>query len=174
MVSAVSVDDRPANKPLPPPDEHMQEMTWFIGNWRIRSRMLQDDGSWREEQQRAEHTFELNGHLIFEHFFGPLDGEPFEAWSLRKYNQNSGKWDQRWVSTHKGGFLNWSGSYAEGQYVGYSVESLDENGNVKVGRAVREVFDTIKPESFAWRLETSADGGQSWKVIWTLDYTREK
>jgi hypothetical protein len=98
---------------LPDPDPHMQDLSWFIGEWNVRSRMLMDADTdeWLEEDLRTVHSYELGGNLIFEHFGGPLGGEPFEAWSLRKFNPNSGNWEQRWVDTSPGGFANWLGRW---------------------------------------------------------------
>jgi hypothetical protein len=159
---------------LPAPDEHMQEMAWFIGNWNIKSRMLMDAAKdeWIDEDLHSIHTYELGGHLIFEHFFGPLGGEPFEAWSLRAYNESTGKWEQRWVDSSPGGFANWVGSYKEGEFMGFAQRFLDDEGNIKDKQAYREVFDNITEDSYAWRYEVTEDGGATWKVTWTLDYVR--
>ncbi|MEZ4669835.1 MAG: DUF1579 family protein [Anaerolineae bacterium] len=159
---------------LPAPDEHMQELSWFIGKWNVKSNMLMDadKDEWLEEDLHTVHSYEMGGHLIFEHFFGPLGGEAFEAWSLRKYNPNSGKWEQRWVDTSPGGFANWTGSYADSQFIGFANRFLDDDGNINGDRAVREVFDNITENGFSWRYEETNDGGANWKVTWTLEYTR--
>lgn len=126
-----------------------------------------------EEDLHTEHTYEMGGHLIFEHFFGPLGGEPFEAWSLRKYDAKTGKWEQRWVDTTPGGFYHWVGAWdAEtNTFTGYAARYLDQDGQIVGEQAIREVFDKITDNSFAWRLENTADGGKTWTVTWTLDYT---
>lgn len=162
------------NTPLPAPDPHLHDLDWFLGAWDIESRLLKDAATetWVSDTQYAEHTAVLGGHVIFEHFFGPMDGEPFEAWSLRKYNPQSGKWEQRWVDTSSPGFLNWTGSYADGKYTGYAARYIDEDGNLTGEQGTREIFDQITPERFHWRLESTRDGGQTWRVIWTLVYTR--
>lgn len=161
---------------LTPPDPHMRELAWFIGEWHVQSRMLTDPANdrWLEETLHTRHTYELGGHLIFEHFFGPLNGEPFEAWSLRKYNPTSGKWEQRWVDTSPGGFANWLGSYdaASHTFTGYAQRFLDDDGQIKGDKAHREIFDHITDDSFSWRFESTEDGGQTWRVGWTLEYRR--
>ncbi|MBL8134076.1 MAG: DUF1579 family protein [Anaerolineae bacterium] len=159
---------------LPPPNEHMQDLSWFIGEWDVTSRMLMDAGTgeWLEEPLHTVHTYEMGGHIIFEHFFGPLGGEPFEAWSLRKYNENSGKWEQRWVDTAPGGFANWIGSYADNQFIGYAMRFINDDGSIKDQTAYREVFDNITEDGFSWRFEQTEDGGATWTVTWTLEYVR--
>lgn len=169
-----SAQDSTTGGELPPPDEHMQELAWFIGEWNVKSHMLMDadKDEWLDEDLHTIHTYEMGGHLIFEHFFGPLGGEPFEAWSLRRYNPTSSKWEQRWVDTAPGGFANWEGSYADNQFIGYASRFLDETGGIKGDKAVREVFDNITENSFSWRYEDTEDGGKNWRVTWTLEYTR--
>lgn len=171
---AVATQESATEGDLPPPDEHMQELAWFIGEWDVKSHLLMDadKDEWLDEDLHTIHTYELGGHLIFEHFFGPLGGEPFEAWSLRRYNPNTSKWEQRWVDTAPGGFAHWTGTYADNQFIGFANRFLDDEGNVKGDNAVREVFDNITENSYSWRYEETKDGGQKWKVTWTLEYTR--
>ncbi|MBK8026988.1 MAG: DUF1579 family protein [Chloroflexi bacterium] len=161
---------------LPEPDPHMQDLSWFIGEWDVHSRMLMnaDTGEWLEEDLRTEHTHELGGNLIFEHFGGPLGGEPFEAWSLRKYNVNSGNWEQRWVDVAPGGFANWLGRWdmETSTFTGYAMRFIDTDFNLTGQDGAREVFDNITEEGFDWRYEQTSDGGQTWNVTWTLEYRR--
>ncbi|HEX2623072.1 MAG TPA: DUF1579 family protein [Phototrophicaceae bacterium] len=165
------------NNPLPDADAHMQDLAWFLGNWTIQSRTLVDRerDEWLEETLCAEHTLELGGHLIFEHFFGPMNGTPFEAWSLRKYNDQTGKWEQRWVDTSPGGFANWIGmwSASDQRFIGYAARFVDDQLQLTGTDGMREIFDQIAEDRFAWRLEQTRDGGSTWKIIWTLVYTRQ-
>lgn len=176
LVMTVHAQDETTNAPLPEPDAAMQELGWFIGEWDVVSRMLMDadNDEWLEEELRTVHTYELGGHLIFEHFFGPLGGAPFEAWSLRTYDVNTGIWQQRWVDTSPGHFAHWQGSFdAEANtFTGYAARFLDDRGNIEGSVAVREIFDNITDESFSWRFERTNDGGETWFVTWTLEYTR--
>jgi hypothetical protein len=151
-VAMLSAQETTTNE-LPPPDEHMKEMEWFIGEWDVVSRMLMADGQWIEENVSSINTYVLNGHVILENFVGPLGGEPFEAWSLRKYNPVKGKWEQRWVDTSAN-------------------RTLNEDGTIKAS-AVREVFYNITEDSFSWKFETTEDGGETWTETWTLEYTRK-
>lgn len=161
---------------LPEPDPHMQDLSWFIGNWDVHSRLLVDPESdtWVDEDLHTEHSYELGGHLIFEHFGGPLGGEPFEAWSLRKYNPNTGNWEQRWVDVSPGGFANWLGRWDEeaNTFTGYAMRFIDDEFNITGDMAAREVFDNITEDGFDWRYEQTSDGGETWTVTWTLEYRR--
>ncbi|MBK9125466.1 MAG: DUF1579 family protein [Chloroflexi bacterium] len=164
------------NRPLPDPDPHMAELDWFIGRWRVRSRLLTESGSWVEEDLTAFHTRELGGNLIFEHFCGPLNGKPFEAWSLRKFDASVGRWRQRWVDSEPGGsILNWVGAWDSEarRFTGYAERFVNADGTIAGDTAMREVFDDIHSDRFAWRYERTTDGGKTWDGSWKLDYVRE-
>ncbi|MCL4248051.1 MAG: DUF1579 family protein [Anaerolineae bacterium] len=165
-----------ASDALPAPDEHMQQLAWFIGEWDVHSRTLMnaETNEWLEEDLHTIHTYELGGNLVFEHFFGPLGGDPFEAWSLRKYNPNNERWEQRWVDTSPGGFADWIGSFdpETNTFTGYARRFLNDDLEIAGERAYREVFDNITENSFNWRFEQTEDGGATWTVTWTLDYVR--
>jgi hypothetical protein len=158
---------------LPIPPDTMQQLDWFIGQWAVFSRSLQEDGSWLEENMRAEHSTILGGHVIFEHFNGPLLGQPFEAWSLRKFNPQADHWEQRWVDTTPSGFADWTGAWdADSQtFTGYANRGRSAEG-VLNEKAAREVFFEIEPARFQWKYERTINGGQTWEIAWTLDYTR--
>ncbi|MBL8162484.1 MAG: DUF1579 family protein [Anaerolineae bacterium] len=161
---------------LPEPDAHMQDLSWFIGEWEVHSRMQvnADTDEWVEEDLRTVHTYELGGNIIFEHFGGPLGGTPFEAWSLRKYNVNTGNWEQRWVDVSPGGFANWLGRWdAEtNTFMGYAMRFIDNDFNLTGETGAREVFDNITEDGFDWRYEQTSDSGETWAVTWTLEYRR--
>lgn len=162
---------------LPAPAAEMNQLDWFIGEWDIKSRMLMnaEADEWLEEDLRSTHTYEMGGHIVFEHFFGPLGGEPFEAWSIRKYNSQNSTWQQRWFDTSSPGVAEWQGTMQEdGTFIGYAKRFLDTDGNIAGDEAVREVFDNITPDQFSWRYEATSDGGQTWQVQWTLEYVRRK
>ena len=151
----------------------MQQLDWFIGHWAVVSRSLQDDDGWLEERLTTEHRWIMGGHVIFEHFGGPVFGQPFEAWSLRKYNTQTNQWEQRWVDTTPGGFADWTGTWdaAHRTFTGHPNRVLNADGTLKT-KAAREVFYDITAEHFLWKYERTEDGGRTWEPVWTLDYTR--
>jgi hypothetical protein len=159
--------------PLPTPPSEMSQMEWFLGKWEVTSSHRNEDGEWIEEVINADHTTVLGGNVIFEHFGGPLFGQGFEAWSLRKYNPTTSKWEQRWVDVTPGGFADWTGAWNQekAQFVGNPNRTLDENGEI-LEEAAREVFFDIDENSFSWKYERTTDRGASWEAVWTLEYKR--
>jgi hypothetical protein len=161
---------------LATPEPQMQDLSWFIGDWDVHSHMLldADKDQWIDEDLHTHHTYELGGNLIFEHFGGPLGGTPFEAWSLRKFNSNTGNWEQRWVDVSPGGFANWMGRWNADTktFTGYAMRYIDDNFKLTGDKGAREIFSNITDSGFDWRYEQTSDGGKTWKVTWTLKYTR--
>lgn len=172
-LTAAAQEDDMGVPDLSAPDEHMQQMNWFVGDWNVVSRYKDDSGNWIEENVTSFNEYIIGGNVIFEHFVGPLFGEPFEAWSLRKYNVSSEKWEQRWVDNTAGGFANWTGTWDETakEFTGYANRSFKDDGTMN-DVAVREIFSDITEDGFAWRYEQTSDAGANWEVTWTLDYTR--
>lgn len=160
---------------LPEAHATMNRFEWFIGNWDIESRVRKsaESDDWLEETLYAEHTYELNHHIIFEHFFGPVGEQPYEAWSIRKYNSQADRWQQKWFDTSAPYVLNWSGTFNEaGEFIGYNERYLNAEFEIVGETATREIFYNIQADSFDWRYETTADGGKTWIITWTLKYTR--
>lgn len=174
-IAAVAQDEMMDNAPLPDPAPEMRDFDWFLGDWTIVSRTLinADTDEWQEETLHSVHTSEMGGHIIFEHFFGPLTGTPFEAWSIRKYNSARERWVQKWFDTSSPGVANWSGTFNDdGEFVGYSEAYLDANNEIVGDTAAREIFSNITEDGFSWRYEQTSDGGATWQITWTLEYTR--
>ena len=174
FVVSAAAQDNP--NPLPEPESEMEEMAWFIGEWDVVSRFLNEE-EWVEERLTTVHTYELNGHIILENFGGPIFGESFQAWSLRTYNTNTGLWEQRWTDTSPGAFADWTGYYdaEKNEFHGFSNRGLAEPNQFEEfnERAARETFFDITEDGFSWKYETTADGGETWTTTWTLDYTRQ-
>lgn len=172
--SAVNTQKDPetVSNDLPPADAGMRQLDWFLGDWQAESRYdLGEDKGWLQETIKAIHKPVLGGHVILEHFIGPVFDGPFEAWSLRKYNPGEDRWEQRWVDTTPGGFADWTGHYSEGQFVGHPNRTLNEDGSVKE-KALRETFYDIERDRFSWKLEKTTDQGKTWALVWSIEYTR--
>ena len=127
----------PPVQELPARHERMADLDWFLGLWSVHSRTRDAENPelWHEETLFAEHTAELNGNLIWEHFFGPVQGQPYEAWSLRKYDASRDRWLQKWADSAPGGMiLNWSGTWDEAArtYIGYGEAHLNPDYTLKV------------------------------------------
>ncbi|MBC7811251.1 MAG: hypothetical protein H7175_08895, partial [Burkholderiales bacterium] len=61
------------------------------------------------------------------------------------------------------------------EFTGISNQSFvpQDEGGPGQDIGIREVFFDIEADRFSWRLERTTDGGDTWNVIWTLEYTRQ-
>jgi len=182
-VAAVSAQSEMTPEPTPeatavaytlPEESH--QLDWFIGTWNVKSRILVDPATdqWAEDNVSSTIKSIIGGFALQESFTGSLAGTPIDAISVRTFNSSIGKWEQRWLDNTSPGFAEYTGEYADGQFIGYSNRgySPEVEGGAAKQRGTREVFFNITPNEFSWRLETTTDGGATWTVVWTLEYTR--
>lgn len=160
----------------PEPPEEASQMDWFLGDWNIASRvkMSDDPEEWLEETATSTVSSVLGRFAIMETYTGTLGGTPIDAVSIRTYNSNLGKWEQRWLDNTSPGFAEYTGEYADGEFVGVSNRSFkpEAEGGRGETTGVREVFYDIEENRFSWRLETTQDNGETWEPVWYLEYTR--
>ena len=168
-----------ANAQAVSPPEEIHQLDWFIGEWQVESRYLIDEeaGEWLEESATSTVSPIIGNFALLETYTGMLGGTPIDAISVRTYNTNLGKWEQRWIdNTGSVGFAEYTGEWNEetGEFIGYNNRAFtaEEDGGRGVQNGVREVFFNIEDDRFSWRWERSTDGGDTWTVLWTLEYTR--
>lgn len=185
LLIAVAVSAQSDTTPEPTPEatavpytlpEEAHQLDWFIGTWKVDSRYLNDPATnqWLEDTVSSTIKPIIGGFALQESFTGSLAGAPIDAISVRTFNSSIGKWEQRWLDNTSPGFAEYTGEFKDGMFTGYSNRGYSpeiEGGDSKQ-RGTREVFFNIMPDHFSWRLETTTDGGKTWTVIWTLEYSR--
>ena len=159
--------------------EESHQMDWFIGEWEVASRYLvsTDPEEWVEDTVTSTIQPVVGGFALMETFKGTLTGLPIDGLSVRTYNSDLGKWEQRWIdNTGSVGFAEYTGEWneEEGEFTGYSNRSFkpEDQGGRGEEAGTREIFFDIEEDRFSWRLEQSSDGGETWTTVWTLEYTR--
>lgn len=169
---------RPADTlPIPAPPAESSQLDWFIGEWDVFSRMRTstEPEQWAEDTVTSTVTPILHHFALLETFVGALGGQALEGISIRTYNTAINRWEQRWLDTTRSAFAEYTGDFKEGQFIGYANTSFKDDSRIELAdKATRELFFDIAPDRFSWRLEGSRDGGQTWNVVWTLEYTRRK
>lgn len=169
--------DEETGLPMPTAEQH--QLDWFVGDWDVASRLLMDadNDEWLEETVTSTVTPMIGGHALLETFSGTYGGDAFEGISVRTYNATLGKWEQRWTDISGGGFAEYTGEWNDetSEFIAYSNRSFvpEADGGPGAEIGVREVFFNIEQDRFSWRLERTADGGDTWRVIWELEYTRQ-
>jgi hypothetical protein len=181
VASAQDATDEPTPEATPEPytlAEEVHQLDFFIGSWDVQSRLLMDADTdeWMEETVTSTVEPIIGGFALLEHFDGTYGGTPIQGVSLRIYNSSIGKWQQRWTDNTSPGFAAYTGQFADGQFIAYADRgySPEVEGGMDEAKqnGLREIFFDIEPDRFSWRLESTSDGGETWTVVWTLEYTR--
>jgi hypothetical protein len=111
---------------------------WHFG-WILAGRMLQDVLYFCPRGQRPDATADLRGGT-----------------TLRLFDPKAGQWLVSWFAALRGEVIHLRGG-AEGERIVLQGADVD-------GAALRWSFNDISETGFRWLGETSADGGQRWRV----------
>lgn len=138
---------------------------FWIGEWK---------GTWKNPDGSESHatnsvTRYLGGKVIKEHFV-ILDGRTkgFIGESYSVFEKRSREWKQTWVD-NGGGYIDLTGDLDGDTRI--FKRSFQNNGKTMMARMR---FYDIKPDSFMWDWESSADEGKTWTLNWRIHYTRMK
>ena len=138
-----------------------RQLDFWVGDW---------DAKWAPSEGDtgigSNHiTRSYEGCVIEEHF----DGHPAQhlmGHSVSMYVAPTKMWRQTWVD-NEGGYIDLSGGpQPNGDFV--LTTPVRPNGKIS-----RMIFTDIKPDSFTWRWQSSADG-KAWADSWVIEYTRKK
>lgn len=93
----------------------------------------------------------------------------FSGMGLRLLDVGKARWSDFWVNAASGelGAQGLPGSFEGG--AGVFQEQAEEDGRPVL---YRSVWDRITPTSCRWQQATSRDGGRSWVLDWSMDWTR--
>jgi hypothetical protein len=149
---------------------------FWIGDWHIQQKILQEDGTWLRFEATTSVSATLDGCAIIEHWEGTVqffwDGmqapEPMKGLSVRAYDPEADRWYIHWMDTRTPRF---DGPYAGGFDEGRG-EFFREWETPQGRRLGRIVFSDITPDSVDWELAISNDEGQSWSALWIMEMVR--
>ena len=135
-----------------------QSFDFWIGEWNL---------TWGEEG-RGTNTVRrtLGSCVIEESFAGNMSGGRYLGKSVSVYDADEHEWKQTWVDSH-GDYLDFSGSYHDSRMV-LSREAA-RNGKPFLQRMV---WYNIREDSLDWNWEKSTNGGETWDVMWHIQYRR--
>jgi hypothetical protein len=146
-----------------------RDFDFWVGDWDVvvKSRP-KADAPWVEQRGENHVTRVLEGCGIEERFSasGGVGGE-WAGKSLSRFVDTEGKWRQTWIDDG-GGYMPFVGG-RQGADMVLVGEPKTTNG---VTTVMRMVFTDIGPDRLLWRWEGSKDGGASWEVKMTIEYTR--
>ena len=149
---------------------------FWIGEWDIRQRILQEDGTYVELPAKTSVSVALDGCALIEHWEGEVEffwegmqePESLKGLSVRAYDPRETKWLIHWMDTRSRRFdVPYVGEFVDGRGEFYR-ESETADGT----RVDRITFSDISPDSLSWSLYVSTDGRQSWTTVWMMEMLR--
>jgi hypothetical protein len=140
---------------------------FWLGDWSVT--WTNADGTAGRARNRVTRT--LDGQVIEENFEqDPADPPPLlRGRSLSVRQPATGLWRQAWAD-NQGGFFALTGG-TDGADRLFSTALVPAGDTL---RGQRMVFHDIRPDTFTWDWQGTADGGRTWKLLWRLQYERRR
>jgi len=132
-------------------------------------------GEWAAEWKDNEGNIQRGTNIITKTFDGCVieenfstEDKTFTGRSLSMYNPAKKIWQQTWVDNN-GSYMAFTGSMEGDKMI------LGRTTTNKAGKDVmqRMVFTDISNDSFTWNWESSTDGGNTWNLMWQINYKRK-
>ncbi len=158
-----------ANAPAPAaaniPPGKPGEFDFLSGHWKIAHRKRRANGEWDTFAGEARCWSILGGIASIEELRIPA--RQFNGMGLRVLDVDKRVWSDFWVNAKSGVLV--SPGVAGGFEGGIGIfESVDDNPSMRS----RGVWDRITPISCRWEQTFSKDGGKTWELDWSMDWTR--
>lgn len=140
------------------------ELDFWLGDWNLR---WQDTDS--TEATGTNHIIrELDHKVICENFEaqnGAFAGFIGRSWSV--YDTRAQSWKQTWVD-NQGSYLDFTGGKDGDTFV------FSRKASTPAGKELLQkmVFHEIEADRFTWDWMSSIDGGETWKLLWRIYYSR--
>jgi len=132
------------------------QFDFWLGEW---------DVTWGKDGKGSNRIERILGGKIIQETFSAPD---FQGISVSAYDPERKSWCQTWVDSN-GTYLDFTGRLEDGRM------TLAREAIVKgVTCRQRMVWYEIQDDRFKWNWERSDDGGQTWRVLWQIHYTRKK
>jgi len=156
----------PLNPDLPP---EARQFDFWIGEWDVNLRVLQDDGSWQDQIRSTAHIYPiLNGKAVLE-LWSDERQLGIKGYSLRYYRPDRDAWELwlNWPSANRSGSSSLEGGFRHGRG-----EFFAGGPNASGEQVTRYTFSDITPTSLRWDDGVSMDGGRSWRENWRMEFSR--
>jgi hypothetical protein len=150
------------------------DFDFLAGEWRITNRRLTGrDANGAEvwdifEGEATVHRL-LDGLVSVEELRIPARG--FSGMGLRMFDPKKGLWSDHWVNgkhTAIAGEPTYGGFNAQREGIFQGDDTDDKGRPIRV----KGQWDRITPTSCRWWQGTSRDGGATWEINWSMEWTR--
>ncbi|WP_435625697.1 hypothetical protein [Flagellimonas sp.] len=109
----------------------------------------------------------LDGKVIQENFEDPESG--FKGTSISVYNPAKKQWHQAWAD-NQGGYYDFIGEIMNNHPIFKTKPVIKENKEI----VHRMVFKDIEEGKFTWDWESTNNGGNTWRLLWRIQYHRRE
>ena len=165
LATSGSVAQDSAAYPCDTPEMH--QFDFWLGEWDCSFTTTDSAGHDTTLTVSNRITRILDSCVILEEFDGPpaisLRGRSFST-----YDFQLDKWRQVWVDNN-GSYLDFIGEYNDGLMDLRRETTRNDSTFIQ-----RILYKNITPESLTWHWERSDDGGETWRVLWVLEYQRRE
>jgi len=153
-----STETAPPPKPCSAPE--YRQFDFWLGTWDV----------WWESgdtiARGSNHVTEQLGKCVIQEDFSAFGSPPFNGHSVSVWNPQSGQWRQTWVD-NSGGYLDFTGGWKDGKMI--LSREYTRNDSLLMQRMV---FYNISQDTLDWKWEGSRDNGETWNVLWHINYER--
>jgi hypothetical protein len=147
----------------------MGDFDFLVGSWNVHNRRLVKrlvgSDEWLQFTAPAVNWSLFDGQGNVDEITFP-DGT--KGLTLRLFNPVTEEWSLHWASSETGAlFPPVVGKFSDGRGVFYG-DDTEDGTPVRV----RFTWSDMTPDSARWEQAFSVDGGTSWEVNWTMQFTR--
>lgn len=150
-----------------------RDFEFLHGSWRIHNRRLRrvlvNSQEWYEFAGRATERPLWGGQANIEEYEADMPSGQVRGLALRLYNPQTRQWTIHWSNSITGVLDQpLTGEFRDGRGTFQGHDTVE-------GRPilVRFIWSQSGPDNCAWEQAFSADGGRSWELNWTMEFTRE-
>jgi hypothetical protein len=137
--------------------EEARQFDFWVGEWNL---------TWGEDQHGTNTVTQILGGCVIQEQFNGNPSSPLIGMSVSSYNHQLEQWQQTWVD-NSGGYLDFTGELRDGKMI--LSRQAERDGDVFLQRMV---FYNIQENSLDWNWERSTDDGETWEVLWHINYQR--
>ena len=131
------------------------QFDFWLGEW---------DVTWDEDGKGKNHILRIMDDKIIQENFSAPD---LIGMSVSSYDPERKLWCQTWVDNN-GSYLDFTGGFENDKMI------LSRDAIVRAQACKqRMVWFNIEANQFDWNWERSDDGGESWRMLWQIKYTRK-
>lgn len=165
-------EDKPQPEPMAPQSPGLGDFDWLVGKWNVRHHRLKErlmgSHEWEDFAGTSELWLSLGGFGTIDDNVIELPSGTYRAMGIRAFNPDTRQWSIWWLDARRqtidppvrGGFKD-----GKGVFVG---DDTLRDMPVKV----RFEWSKITKTTAHWEQGLSPDGGKTWEMNWSMEFTR--